>query len=757
MYFQKSNQSLALRARIERLNLSNDIVNVLEQAKILSVSDLAGKTKGELLLQWGMNSRKINEIESKLENYFANYELKKDEFPFFVGHAFLRGRETIKRAKKSSQSKSSPCENTQPRILEMEEPAESVLTNSDSHELLSSSNHPTAQLDAKIEVLGLSARPYHCLKRANLKTIGDVLAHNDGDLSSIHNLGPKSLKEIHERLQDYKMGRLPVTSQAIAEIAPLQDPVAEWGVQLATLELEIEQGRLTKQLKCYTYSLDELIRTGSTLSADQRELLEYELKYHLKFSTLNQELHVLTNTLSPREFLVILSRYGFSPKTLQEIADDLHLTRERVRQIQRRASHRIAQALERNDFWRLETALFHARQLGLQFSLAKWERLLVEKNLVSETSFMLKAPTEEPQNIIQVVIAILQANAESDEPTTRFQLPEQIQSVLENPSLTVEQNRLAKQFPVKELRRVRRECRNAGAVSIYLISRRLKVSTLTVAMALQAHGYEPITKEWLVKDPPKSEGISVHISAFQVNVIKMLNICGPLSVDSIREGLDNHISRFEMSAPPVSVLRQVLGRYGFEINAKSMVVDFPSANISFSEGERAFFHLVQTKGPVINFHEISQEFELRKLSTALLPVTLRYSVIVQRIDQGLYILRGTNFNRQDVEAANTRRPVIEQDSTLHFSSDGTITYEINVGIYGKHGTFPVGEAKRLAGEWQVVDKNIDLGQVQVGDTRIWGLEKAMKHHRIQLGDRIALRFNPEMRTIQISKVDRDAI
>ena len=48
--------------------------------------------------------------------------------------------------------------------------------------------------------LGLSLRPYNALRRAGKRTIGDLLAMSDGDLTRLRNFGRASLTELDERL-----------------------------------------------------------------------------------------------------------------------------------------------------------------------------------------------------------------------------------------------------------------------------------------------------------------------------------------------------------------------------------------------------------------------------------------------------------------------------------------------------------------------------------------------------------------------------
>jgi DNA-directed RNA polymerase subunit alpha len=57
-------------------------------------------------------------------------------------------------------------------------------------------------LDLPIEALDLTERPRNCLKRAQINTIGELIAHSEEDLLGITNFGEKSLQEVLQRLDD---------------------------------------------------------------------------------------------------------------------------------------------------------------------------------------------------------------------------------------------------------------------------------------------------------------------------------------------------------------------------------------------------------------------------------------------------------------------------------------------------------------------------------------------------------------------------
>ena len=59
-----------------------------------------------------------------------------------------------------------------------------------------------SKLDRKIEDLDLSVRAYHCLKRANINTVGELTQKTEEEMMKFRNLGRKSLKELVQKLRN---------------------------------------------------------------------------------------------------------------------------------------------------------------------------------------------------------------------------------------------------------------------------------------------------------------------------------------------------------------------------------------------------------------------------------------------------------------------------------------------------------------------------------------------------------------------------
>lgn len=57
--------------------------------------------------------------------------------------------------------------------------------------------------DMPVENLGLSVRSLNCLKRAGVRTVGDLRSYTEEDVMKLKNFGQKSLDEINEKLLEY--------------------------------------------------------------------------------------------------------------------------------------------------------------------------------------------------------------------------------------------------------------------------------------------------------------------------------------------------------------------------------------------------------------------------------------------------------------------------------------------------------------------------------------------------------------------------
>jgi DNA-directed RNA polymerase subunit alpha len=66
-------------------------------------------------------------------------------------------------------------------------------------------------LDTPIEDLQLSVRSLNCLKRAGIRTLGELLTYSEDDIMKLKNFGQKSLDEIKDKLVERGLSLQPST------------------------------------------------------------------------------------------------------------------------------------------------------------------------------------------------------------------------------------------------------------------------------------------------------------------------------------------------------------------------------------------------------------------------------------------------------------------------------------------------------------------------------------------------------------------
>ena len=66
-------------------------------------------------------------------------------------------------------------------------------------------------LDTPIEDLALSVRSMNCLKRAGIRTVGELHTYSEEDVMKLKNFGQKSLDEIKDKLMERNLSLQPST------------------------------------------------------------------------------------------------------------------------------------------------------------------------------------------------------------------------------------------------------------------------------------------------------------------------------------------------------------------------------------------------------------------------------------------------------------------------------------------------------------------------------------------------------------------
>ncbi|GER80502.1 MAG: hypothetical protein M5U11_12100 [Anaerolineales bacterium] len=210
-----------------------------------------------------------------------------------------------------------------------------------------------------IENLEISRRTLRALMRSGIVTIGDLKRFYPIDqLLQIHLIGDKSLNEISTALE--KFNKYP-TASALAEEKTKQSSTYDEKREENSNRLPIEILELPRAIR------DMLKKHGFRTVGDLRKTPDWallrinrigtkaltEIRQRLAMVTDNSDVYVKEPAVVEKKIVswsrivedyfrkerdayvfVLISRFGYTPKTLEEIAAELGVTRERVRQIQ---------------------------------------------------------------------------------------------------------------------------------------------------------------------------------------------------------------------------------------------------------------------------------------------------------------------------------------------------------------------------------------------------------------------------------------
>jgi len=154
----------------------------------------------------------------------------------------------------------------------------------------------------KVELLGLSVRAANCLHHDGVIYIGDLVLKTEGELLKTPNFGRKSLNELKAALG--KMG-------------------LRFGMELRYWPLKDIEGLASKHNDELAHQNEETLKEAFSRTMEK--------------------------VVDPRNLLVMGARFGLhgKPRTLWDTARELGVTRERVRQIQKKTT----QTILKQEFW----------------------------------------------------------------------------------------------------------------------------------------------------------------------------------------------------------------------------------------------------------------------------------------------------------------------------------------------------------------------------------------------------------------------
>jgi len=239
--------------------------------------------------------------------------------------------------------------------------------------------------------------------------------------------------------------------------------------------------------------------------------------------------------------------------------------------------------------------------------------------------------------------------------------------------------------------------------------------------------------------------------------LAMMEVCGHLEFNLFCDGLRRYISRFYEAIAPPKVIKAHLEVLGFEL--EDDYVYWPETPTGYlADSDMCFIEAVEKYGTIVTFQEILETFQSNGFSIASATSrVLPQSPIVERVEFGLYKLRGQSHNWEDIENARNRQETIDYDPEVVYGIDGIIRYRITIGSWALNGVISISSSQQplpdLGDGWNIIVDNKSCGTAKGDDYLIWGLGGAFNTLDVQIGDRVELAFDaweePVIRIIKI--------
>ena len=627
--------------------------------------------------------------------------------------------------------------------------------------LAQTSSDPAMPEGESIYLLKLKPRTFTLLWRHQIRTISAMTALTEEQLLTIKGFGYQTLDDVKRQLnvhhlclrrpiQEHKVSQLPLfhpqSHQESAEqfreltnrlCAPFETQGLLKQLDLPVQLLDIardafEQHILTlSELRQLAAEPDLQSRfanwpySSNRVKALQRVLTWLESA--ARYRSIDDEVNYLVSAFTDREKTILLNRFRLhETQTLEAIGNRYGVTRERVRQIEKRVQAKLDRRKSVMPLFYSRAALLILKHMDQDATLHLWKQRLVEAGyLVTDDSFDLclavgLASTDSNLSLSQELVASL-----------RLGLPLS-----------------AAPYGKPLLRRAHGLCRKCGAVRLASLTDG-RLSEANVARLLSSGGFCEIHPGWWSTD--EGDSVPCRVAA------KVLACCGPVSTSTMRHCLRRYLYRFQVPAPPSDVLAKALERTGeYRVEGEHVHLTKPTMrNPRLTAPERVFVQVVQTKGPIVPFESAYEELLRAGFSGATVSKVLSESPIVHKIAHKLYTLVGRPYDAVDVERARSELTRVSANATLRPRTDGVVEFETNIGnfmVYG--GILGTGLAVQMQGKWTLIVGGQRRGEILVQRAFIQNLEPARDSLSLVAGDRIKIEFNTWTREATVRKVTK---
>ena len=635
-----------------------------------------------------------------------------------------------------------------------------------------------------IEALSLTTHAFSALVRADIRTVDEVLQFMQfGSLHTIRELGIKCILEIATILPRMRfressevaswtpseVWRSLVTKilkesevESIARRDEIPKRVVEWQLQLISKQLS--RGLLHEDAEIAGKSVREWVEATETTESNQA----YQVLSTILSGSINicEEIeHFISYLPGQNSMTILLFRYCPKPKTLEQTGVDLGITRERVRQLENDVKNKvrsISNLKSRPALLRMQSALLIARDLGLDITYENWTQRIRLSGLVGDWTIQDFAGTDPVEAMIAVGKLL------DDCKLSWLQTPENLQYAIElaasgTPNIRAKIPYARDTLPEKVRKLINRHAKFSGGVYDRWLSQEIGTELEEVRDILHGLGYRVVAEGWFV---PNSLRVSYH-EVFHRCLRKMLQYCGKLSIDDICAGIRHGVSRSGFSeptyltskeitqvrsmfpVPPPSVMVEVLRIYKYQRKEELYYWD-GEIDEKLSAGETIIMNCLKVIGPVLHYSELALAFTESDLSIPTLNATLDGSPLFDKVNTGLYKLRGGEATLQDIERAKAAAGPQSLRPEIGYDAKGNIIVSLTLRTVAlASGAIFCEQFPNLSDKWPCYVNGKEAGELIATEKEFRHLRKSFELLDCKPGDRLKFIFNMWKRTVAI--------
>ena len=641
-----------------------------------------------------------------------------------------------------------------------------------------------------IEALNLTAHSYSGLARADIRTVEDLLQFVEyGNLQTVRELGIQCIWEIANILPLMKLQDNPEVSwtpsdvwrwliakilrdsevENIARRNEIPERVVEWQSQLVSKLLS--KGLLHEDAKIAGKSIREWGTATETTGSNQA----YQVLSTILSGSINicEEIEFFLSYLPGQNSMtILLFRYGLEPKTLEQTGVEIGITRERVRQLENEIKNKtisINNLKSRPILLRMQSALLIARDLGLDITYENWTQRIRSSGLVGDWTIQDYAGTDP----VEAMIAV--SNLLHDCKLSWLQTPENLQYAIElaasgTSNIPAKIPHARDTLPDKVRRLINRHAKFSGGVYDRWLSQEIGMDLEEVRDILHGLGYKVLFDGWFIPNPSQVS----YREVFHRCMRKMLQYCAQLNIDNICAGIRHRVSRSGFSepeylaskdidlsrsmfpVPPPDVMAEILGIYGYQCHDELYSWD-GEIDAKLSAGETIIMNCLKEIGPVLHHSELALAFTESDLSFPTLHATLNSSPLFDKINSGLYKLRGREITLQDIERAKAAAEPQSLRPEIEYDVRGNTIVSLTLSTIAlASGTIFCEQFRDLSGNWPCYVNGMDAGELIATENEFRHLRKSFELLNCKPGNRLKFIFDMWERTVAIEDAGTNA-